>query len=129
MESARLRIYQDGECPFCRWSQALVERHDRDQRLQFLDYNDPAVAAQTPFPTEQLASKMRVRTPDGKWHAGFFGWVAVLAALPRWKWLARALSAAPLRWLGPRVYQFVADHRYRIPGIILKWIGAPPPCA
>ena len=47
-------IFMDGSCSFCRWSQAKVEPYDSGSRLRFLDYNDPAVAAQAPFPRDEL---------------------------------------------------------------------------
>ena len=129
MEAAvKLTVYDDGNCPFCQWAQGWVERRDREHRLEFRDFNRPEVAAETPFPPAELTQRMHVRTPEGEWHIGFFGWIAVLSALPRWRWLARLMRRAPLRWMGPHVYQFIADHRYRIPRFLLRWMGAPPPC-
>ena len=126
--SEQLRIYDDGQCPFCQWAQQLISRWDRDHRLDFRDYHDPAVAAEAPFPFAQLHARMHVQTPDGQWHAGFFGWLAILGALPRWRWLARAMSVPPLRWLGPSAYGFIADHRYQFPGWLLRRLGAPALC-
>jgi predicted DCC family thiol-disulfide oxidoreductase YuxK len=71
---------------------------------------------------------MHVQTADGEWHIGFFGWIAILRALPRWRWLARLLSLPPLRWLGPAAYRLIAGNRYRIPAFLLRWLGAPPMC-
>ena len=48
---------------------ARVEPFDTNDRLHFLDYNDAAVAAQTPFSREELDREMHVRAPDGTWHA------------------------------------------------------------
>src|ERR1700739_3395811 len=98
-DSSPVRVYDDGNCPFCQWAQQTITRWDRDHRLEFRDYNEPGIAAETPFPREQLDKRMHVQTPDGRWHAGFFGWIAVLRVLPRWRWLARAMSAPPIRWL------------------------------
>jgi predicted DCC family thiol-disulfide oxidoreductase YuxK len=126
--SASVRVYDDGHCPFCQWAQQTITRFDRDHRLDFRDYNLPEIAAETPFPREQLDYRMHVQTPDGQWHAGFFGWMAILRVLPRWRWLARVMSAPPIRWLGPVMYQFVADHRYQVPHRLLRFLGAPQPC-
>lgn len=106
----------------------MMVRFDREGWLEFLDYNQPGIGAQTPFSFEQLHYRMHVQTPDGQWHTGYFGWVAILSALPRWRWLARVLRRWPFRRLGPRVYQFVANHRYRVPRILLRWLGAPAAC-
>jgi predicted DCC family thiol-disulfide oxidoreductase YuxK len=124
----QLRAYDDGHCPFCQWAQQKIARYDLDHLLDFRDYNQPAIAAETPFSLEQLNARMHVRTPDGQWHAGFFGWIAILRVLPRWRWLAAVLSAPPLRWIGPAVYRFIASHRYQVPAWLLRWLGAPQPC-
>lgn len=123
-----LRVYDDGRCAFCQWSQKTIARWDRDHRLEFRDYHDPAVAAETPFPFEQLHQRMHVQTPDGCWHAGFFGWIAILRVLPRWRWLAGVMSVPPMRWIGPAAYGFIANHRYLAPGWLLRLLGAPRLC-
>jgi len=127
--SNRLRIYDDGQCPFCQWARQKISGWDRDHRLEFCDYHAPASAAETPFPFQQLHERMHVRTPDGRWHVGFHGWVAILRALPHGRWLAAAMSAPPLRSIGPATYAFIANRRYQVPGWFLRWLGAPPPCA
>ena len=126
--AAKLTVFDDGNCPFCQWAQAWVERRDREHRLEFFDFNRPEIAAQAPFAPSELGRRMHVRSPDGAWHVGYFGWIAVLSALPHWGWLAGGMRHAPLRWMGPSVYQWVADHRYQVPRFLLRWLGAPPPC-
>lgn len=118
---AKLKVFMDGACPFCQAVQARVEPFDTKGRLKFLDYNDPAVTAQTPFSREQLDQEMHVLAPDGGWHAGFDGWVAVLRALPSLAWLGWLGGTFPFRLVGPVIYRWIARHRYRIPGF-------PQPC-
>lgn len=120
-ENPKLEIYLDGSCAFCRAVQERVARRDRNHRLEFMDYNDPAVAARAPFPRERLDAEMHVRKTDGSWVAGFEGWAAVLLELPRYKWLGWLFGVFPLHGLGPGVYRWIARHRYRIPGF-------PAPC-
>jgi predicted DCC family thiol-disulfide oxidoreductase YuxK len=117
----KVEIFTDGACPFCLWVRARIEPFDTDSRLHFLDYNDAAVAAQSPFSREELELEMHVRAPDGAWTAGFEGWVTVLRALPLLRWLGWLLSTALFRRAGPRLYRWIARNRYRFP-------GAPPPC-
>jgi predicted DCC family thiol-disulfide oxidoreductase YuxK len=124
----KLTVYDDGNCPFCRWAQAWVERRDAAHRLEFRDFNRPEVAAETPFPPAELSHRMHVHSPDGQWHVGYYGWIAVLSALPRWRWLAGPMRLPPCRWFGPLFYRFIADHRYQVPRFLLRWLGAPPPC-
>jgi predicted DCC family thiol-disulfide oxidoreductase YuxK len=127
-ETNRLVVYTDGSCPFCNWSRQQVERYDRERRIEFRDYNDPAVARETPYNDAELAKQMHVRTPGEEWYAGFWAWLEVLKALPRWNWLGRVLGFAPFRWMGPSLYRLIARNRYRAPNLILRWLGAPPPC-
>ena len=114
--NATYDVFMDGSCSFCRWSQAKVEPYDTCRRVQFLDYNDPAVAAQAPFSRDRLAAEMHVRTPGGTWLAGFEAWAALLQALPKLSWLGRLANMPPLRWIGPYAYDFIARHRYSLPG-------------
>lgn len=109
-------IFMDGSCSFCRWSRAKVEPYDSGSRLRFLDYNDPAVAAQAPCPRAELDNEMHVRTPEGAWLKGFEAWLALLRVLPKLAWLGRFASVPPMRWIGPYAYAFIARHRYSLPG-------------
>ena len=124
----KLRIYTDGNCPFCLWARRLVEPYDRDHRLEFRDFNNPVVAAETPFSFDELSRRMHVQTLDGNWHAGYMGWVAILRVLPRLRWLGWLMSIIPLRWVGPGLYDFIARNRYRIPDFLLRILRVPRPC-
>ena len=115
-QTAKYDIFLDGSCSFCRWSRAKIEPYDSGERVRFLDYNDPSVAAQAPFPRADLDREMHMRTPEGKWLRGFEAWLALLRVLPKLAWLGRIASVPPLRCLGPSVYGFIARHRYSLPG-------------
>ena len=115
-ETAKYDIFLDGSCSFCQWSRAKIEPFDSADRLRFLDYNDPLIAAEAPFPRADLDREMHLRTPEGEWLQGFEAWLAILRALPKLSWLGRLASLPPLRWLGPVVYNFIARHRYSLPG-------------
>jgi predicted DCC family thiol-disulfide oxidoreductase YuxK len=123
-----LRVYTDGSCDFCWWARSLVEPYDTHHLVDFRDFNVPAIAAETPYSREQLLREMHVLTPDGRWHSGFWGWVALLRVLPRRRRLAQLLTLPPFRWLGPLAYKFIAYNRYRIPKWFLRLLGAPAPC-
>jgi predicted DCC family thiol-disulfide oxidoreductase YuxK len=109
-------VYMDGSCSFCQWVRTKVEPYDSGMRLRFLDYNDPAVAAQALFLRRDFNRELHVRKPDGGWVKGFEAWQAVLCALPKFAWIGRMAAMPFLRWLGPYVYSFVARHRYCLPG-------------
>jgi len=115
-QTAKYDILLDGSCSFCQWTRERIEPYDSGARLRFLDYNDPAVAAQAPFARTELDREMHLRTPEGAWLRGFDAWLALLRVLPQLSWLSRIASLPPLRWIGPSVYRFIARHRYSLPG-------------
>lgn len=123
-----LRIYTDGSCEFCLWARGMVEPHDRNHLLEFRDFNRLEIAAETPYSLSELNRRMYVQTPDGAWHAGFWGWIAILKVIPRYRWLGAILKWIPFRWIGPAIYDFVARNRYRVPKFLLKILGVPTPC-
>ena len=115
-QTAKYDIFLDGSCSFCQWTRERIKPYDSGARLRFLDYNDPAVAAQAPFARTELDREMHLRTPEGAWLRGFDAWLALLRVLPKFSWLSRIAGLPPLRWIGPAVYRFIARHRYRLPG-------------
>jgi predicted DCC family thiol-disulfide oxidoreductase YuxK len=115
-QTAKYDIFLDGSCSFCQWTRERIKPYDSGAWLRFLDYNDPAVAAQAPFARAELDREMHLRTPEGAWLRGFDAWLALLRVLPKLSWLSRIASLPPLRWIGPPVYRFIARHRYRLPG-------------
>jgi len=123
-----LRVYTDGSCRFCRWARGLVEPYDTNRRLEFRDYNEPGVAAETPYTPAELARAMHVRTPDGRWTEGYWAWIEMLKVLPSRRRLAQMAELPPARWLGPLVYKGVAANRYRIPRWFLRRVNVPVPC-
>lgn len=105
-----------------------MEPYDHDHLLDFRDFNRPEIAAETPYMIQELDRRMYVQTPDGAWHAGFWGWVAILRVIPRYRWLGTMLRWIPFRWVGPTLYDFVARNRYRLPRVLLRMLGVPSPC-
>jgi predicted DCC family thiol-disulfide oxidoreductase YuxK len=115
-------VFLDGACPFCQWTRAHVEPFDTRRRIEFLDYNEPAIAARAPFPRESLDREMHVRAPGGVWLSGYAAWIALLRVMPKLAWLGWLLGLPPIRWLGPGLYRWAARNRYHFP-------GSPPRCA
>ena len=122
-DAALLEVYTDGQCPLCRWMRARVEPYDTERRLEWVDYHDPdALRRAAPHTPQELAAEMHVRRKtDGTWRKGYGAWLEVLRVLPRWRWLAPALSVWPFTAVGPPFYKFIANHRYTL-------FGVPPPC-
>jgi len=120
-----IEVFYDGGCRLCVASRRWVEARDRAHCLQFHDLDAPATQAVLPGGGEQTFLEMMARTSDGRLVTGFDAWLAVLSVLPRWRWLARALAAPPLRWVGPPVYRVVARHRRRLLGNVTDRCAAP----
>src|SRR4051812_35604317 len=114
-------VYTDGSCPFCQWSRRQVEQRDREHKVEFRDYNDPVFARETPYTNSELAAEMHVLAPDKHWYGGFFAWLEVLKALPRWRRLGKLLGNVPFRWIGPSLYRLIARNRYGLPNLVLRW--------
>jgi predicted DCC family thiol-disulfide oxidoreductase YuxK len=121
-QSSKIEVYTDGHCNLCRWMRARVEPLDRDQRVEWLDYNDTEILARAaPRTREEMANEMHTRTADGRWSKGYFAWIEVIRVLPRWKWLAPIMALWPFIKLGPIFYGWLAARRYTL-------FGVPPPC-
>jgi predicted DCC family thiol-disulfide oxidoreductase YuxK len=121
-KNENIEVYTDGQCNLCRWMREHVEPLDRNHRLEWLDYNDPAILERAaPRTREEMAEEMHVRLKDGRWSKGYFGWIEVIRVLPRWQWLAPVMSVWPFTKLGPIFYHALASRRYTL-------FGVPPPC-
>lgn len=117
----KVEVYTDGNCNLCRWIRERVEPLDSDQRIEWLDYNDPEILKRgAPHTREEMAEQMHVRV-DGRWAKGYFAWIEVIRVLPRWKWLVPILSIWPFTKLGPMFYRWLAKRRYTL-------FGMAPPC-
>jgi predicted DCC family thiol-disulfide oxidoreductase YuxK len=118
----KIEVYTDGHCNLCRWVRARVEPLDRNQRIEWLDYNDPQILKRAaPHTREEMAEAMHVRSAAGSWSSGYFAWIEVVRVLPRWRWLAGLMGVWPFTKLGPLFYKWLAARRYTL-------FGVPPPC-
>jgi len=120
----KLRVYMDGGCGLCQFAQSLIEPYDSARVLEFVDYNDPEVRAGVPFPVEELGARMHVEAPDGSWHKGFFGWIAIMAALPELRDVAWMLGLPPFVMLGPVAYDLIAANRNELSSALLALVPA-----
>jgi len=108
-----LEIWFDGSCEICRASRRLLEREGAGCALSFHD-----LAGWAPPPEARGSAPQRdevlVRLPDGKLLAGFEAWRAILAALPRWRWLSAVAGLPGVARFGRMAYRAVARHRHRL---------------
>lgn len=118
-------ILFDGDCVLCSRAAHFVHRHDAAHRFKFVavqsDYGR-ALAAR--FGIDVDNPETNVAVLDAVAHFKSEAALAVLAALPRWRWtrLARALPPSLRNW----VYDRIARNRYRMFGRSARcWAGDP----
>ncbi len=84
-----LTVLYDGACPLCRREIALYRDLPALQPVRYLDVHDSASALPAGTTQPQLLARFHVQQPDGQLLDGARGFVALWAALPGWRWLAR----------------------------------------
>ena len=89
-----LTVLYDGACPLCRREIALYRGLPANQPVSFVDVSDAATTLPPGSDRAQLLARFHVLGADGRLVDGARGFVALWAALPGWRWLAR-LAALP----------------------------------
>lgn len=107
----------DGDCGFCTTSARFASRWvDRRQRYAIKPWQEVDL---TPFGlTEQdcVDAAQFVRR-DGSVHAGHLAIAeGLMHGAPGWRPLGRLITLPGISHLAARVYAWVADHRYALPG-------------
>lgn len=105
----------------------MIEARDPGGRIEFRDYNNPEVAAETPYSLGELAFEMHLVRPDGRWFGGYDAWLEIVRALygNAAVWIG---SLFPVRWLGRNVYRLLARNRYGIARWMAGRFNIPEPC-
>jgi len=102
-----IKIYYDQDCGFCLRTVRLIKK------LFLLPEIKIAGAQSVP----EIAAAMRQRNswvvldPGGSRHFGYDAIVVVSAASPVFRFLTAILNLGIVRWLGERIYRYVATHR------------------
>lgn len=106
----------DGHCVICNTTRRIVTALDWFKRVEFVDlHNHDEVSLRFPQVDHERAMG-EIHVIDGvRVFAGFQGTRRMLRALPLGLPLW-ALLRLPIigDWIGPRVYRFIARHRYAI---------------
>jgi demethoxyubiquinone hydroxylase (CLK1/Coq7/Cat5 family) len=87
-----LTVLYDGACPLCRREIALYRGLPASQPLAFVDVSDTAVATPPGTDRARLLARFHVLRADGSLASGARGFVALWAALPGWRLLARVAA-------------------------------------
>jgi predicted DCC family thiol-disulfide oxidoreductase YuxK len=103
-----LTVLYDGACPLCRREigvyRGLRPLHP-DSPLCFYDVNDAALPLPPGTTREQLLARFHVRDRDGALLSGAQAFLALWAALPGWRWLARVGRLPGVTWAMERAYR------------------------
>jgi predicted DCC family thiol-disulfide oxidoreductase YuxK len=108
-------VLYDDECGFCRRSVAHLRRLDWRHKLHFQSARDGEhlTAGAAPLDQQRLLEEMHVVTPDRtRAHAGFEALRWIAWRLPLTMPLAPLLYVPGVRWLGDKVYRWVARNRF-----------------
>lgn len=111
----RAVLVYDGTCGLCRGGTAWISRRMVAGQLELLPCQAAERRARYPWMDERACLEaMQLILPDGRVLAGDAAIPEILRRLRGWRWLARAFRLPGMEWLAPRLYAWVARHRYQI---------------
>jgi len=116
----------DGFCALCMQSLRMIRPLDWRGAIEYLNLQEWDNVSQR-FPQleyEQLMGAVHVVRPDGAVLAGYKGVRELLRQLPLTMWLYPILLLPGVSWLGDKVYNWIAAHRYQFNRIF----GGPTEC-
>ncbi|NDJ60918.1 MAG: DUF393 domain-containing protein [Chloroflexi bacterium] len=116
-----LTAIYDGNCVICNQTKRVVTTLDWRDRVEFLDLHRWQEVHER-FPQvdyDEAMGQIHVVTPRNEMFIGYFGTRRMLRELPLTFPVWALMQLPGMTWLGQRVYNFIARHRYRIN----KWMG------
>jgi predicted DCC family thiol-disulfide oxidoreductase YuxK len=99
-----LTVLYDGACPLCRREIGLYRSLQPRSPLCYADISNASQALPPGATREQLLARFHVRTADDRLLSGAQAFLAMWAALPGWRWLARAGRLPGMAWAMERMY-------------------------
>ena len=109
----RATALYDGNCSLCIYAKNALARLDIFQKIEFLDFRDPAVISRFPNVNPTAAhAEIHVVTRTGKIYRGFDGIRFMARFIPPFWPILPLLYLPGARWLGSRVYEWLARHRF-----------------
>ena len=116
--TSRLTVLYDADCGLCSVSASVLRRLDsdggRNRRLSLVPLQVAKLDPETTLTEADLTQSLRVRAPDGAWHAGGEAVLRIAEALPALRPLAFLGRLPALRPLVEPTYRLVARNRHRI---------------
>ncbi len=92
----RVNVFYDGSCPLCRSEIAFMARQDGSEALNFRDISQHKGEVVDGLSCQQAMDRMHVQKPNGEIVAGARAFLVMWGSLPKYRWIARALSTPPL---------------------------------
>jgi len=117
MEGPEVILLFDGRCGFCTRAVRWVQRWDRAGRVRAVPFQQPGAPERYGLTREACEQAAWAITPDGVRHRGAAAVLAALGAAIGCPGLLALYRIPPLRWLADRLYEAVAAHRGRLPGV------------
>jgi len=111
----RVVVIYDGACGLCQGSVAWLSRRAVRGEFEFLPCQATERRARFPWMDERTCLEaIQLLLPDGRVLAGAGAIPEILKRLRGWRWLAACFRLPGAGPLAPRLYAWVARHRYRI---------------
>jgi len=107
-KSQPLTVLYDGACPLCRREIGIyrgLEPLRSESPVCFTDVSNAALPLPPGTTREQLLARFHVRSSDGELLSGAQAFLALWAALPGWRWLARVGRLPGAAWAMERAYR------------------------
>ena len=104
-ETPPLTVLYDGACPLCRREIGVYRGLRPNTPVCFADVSDTALPLPGGTTREQLMARFHVRQADGRLLSGAQAFLALWAALPGWRWLARVGRLPGMAWMMEHVYR------------------------
>jgi len=112
--SQAVLIY-DGACGLCQGGVSWIARRVVRGEFEFLPCQAADRHARYPWMEERACMEaMQLVLPDGRVLAGDAAIPEILRRLRGWRWLVAIFAIPGVGLLAPRVYAWVARHRYQI---------------
>jgi predicted DCC family thiol-disulfide oxidoreductase YuxK len=100
-----LTVLYDGACPLCRREIGVYRGLRPNTAVCFSDVNDTTLPLPPGTTREQLLARFHVRSREGQLLSGAQAFLALWAALPGWRWLARLGRLPGVTWTMERSYR------------------------
>jgi predicted DCC family thiol-disulfide oxidoreductase YuxK len=99
-----LTVLYDGACPLCRREIGVYRGLQPNTPVCFADVSDAARPLPPGTTRQQLMARFHVLDADGQLVSGAQAFLALWAALPGWRWLARVGRLPGSAWAMERLY-------------------------